>query len=263
MPPSPLKGRRIVLTRPEGSGAAWRAALEAAGADVSELPLIALSYEPDQAMLAEVLDGIGEYDWILFTSANGVKGFFDRFFERFRDIRSIGGARLACVGPGTEAALRAYHLESDLTPADADGVGLARALMGEHDVENQKLLVVAGNLSSDELPLLLSRDGMAIVDVLRTYVTGERDVAGSHAAESFRRQGADVLVFASPSAVESFLHQAASLRPDTGARQPRTVAVGPTTAEALRRAGIPVGAVAARPTAEGIREAAIAALSTK
>ena len=241
-----LTGRRIVLTRPEGSADAWRKALESSGAEVADLPLIAVRFEPDQALLGEVLDGIGEYDWVVFTSANGVRGFFNRFFERYTDIRSIGGTRLACVGPATEAALRA---------------SLARTLMTDHDVENQKVLVVAGNLSSDELPRLLIEQGSAIVDVLRVYETGAASVGETDAAADFRRRGADILVFASPSAVESFLHQAAALRLDPGAPQPRTVAVGPTTADAMRRAGIPIGAIAAAPTAEGIRDAAAAALA--
>lgn len=256
-----LKGRRILLTRPEGSAAAWRAALEAAGARVEELPLIAIRHEAEAAVLHEVLEGLGEYDWVIFTSANGVRGFFERFFERHADIRSVGGARFACVGPATESALRAYYLESDLTPREADGVALARALMTDHDVENQKLLVVGGNLASDEVPRLLSEQGCAIVDRLTVYTTGQRDVSSSDSAASFRREGADLLVFASPSAVESFLHQAASLRLEPGARQPQTVAVGPTTAEAMRKAGIPVGAIAAKPTAEGVRDAAAEALA--
>lgn len=258
-----LKGRRVVLTRPEGSAAAWRAALEKAGAHVDELPLIEVRLDSDQETLGDILAGIGEYDWIAFASANGVRGFFARFFERYRDIRSIGGARMACVGPATESALRAFHLESDLTPESPDAVSLARALMGEHDVENQKVLVVTGNLSSDDLPRLLSEEGYAIVDTLRVYETGEHAVSGSAAAEVFRREGADALVFASPSAVESFVHQAGSLRLQPGARQPRAVAVGPTTAEALRRAGIPVSAVAERPTPEGVRDAVGAALAAR
>lgn len=256
-----LKGRRILLTRPEGAGAAWRAALEDAGARVGELPLIAVRHEAESTVLREVMEGLGEYDWVVFTSANGVRGFFDRFFERHGDIRCVGGARFACVGPATEAALRAYHLESDLTPREADAVALARTLMTEHDVENQKVLVVAGNLASDDLPRLLSEQGSAIVDRLVVYATGQADLAGSQEAAAFRREGADLLVFASPSAVESFIHQAASLRLEAGARQPLAVAVGPTTAEAMRRAGIPVGAVAAKPTAEGVRDAAAAALA--
>jgi uroporphyrinogen-III synthase len=256
-----LKGRRILLTRPEGSAAAWRAALEAAGARVDELPLIAVNHAADAALLREVLDGIGEYEWVIFTSANGVRGFFERFLERFTDIRSVGGASFACVGPATEAALRAYHLDSDLTPGDSDGVALARALMTDHDVEHQKVLVVSGNLASDEVPRLLSEQGHAIVDRLTVYSTAERDVASLEAAATFRREGADLLVFASPSAVESFLHQAAALRLEAGARQPAAIAVGSTTAEAMRRAGIPVGAIAAKPTAEGIRDAAAEALA--
>jgi len=206
---------------------------------------------------------MGEYDWIVFTSANGVRGFFNRFFERYTDIRSIGGTRLACVGPATEAALRTYHLDADLTPKEADAVALARTLMTDHDVENQKVLVVAGNLSSDELARLLIEQGSAIVDTLRVYETGAASVAETDAAADFRRRGADILVFASPSAVESFLHQAAALRLEPGAPQPRAVAVGPTTADAMRRAGIPVAAIAAAPTAEGIREAAASALAAR
>lgn len=257
-----LKGRHVLLTRPEGSSAAWRSALEAAGARVDELPLIAVRHEADQAVLREVLDGIGEYEWIVFTSANGVRGFFERFLERYTDIRSVGGVRFACVGPATATALRAFHLDSDLTPREADGVALARTLMTEHDVEHQKVLVVSGNLASDDVPRLLSEQGHAIVDKLLVYSTGERDVSSLKAAEAFRREGADLLVFASPSAVESFLHQAASLRLEPGARQPVAVAVGPTTAEAMRRAGIPVGAIAAKASAEGIRDAAAEALAS-
>ncbi len=257
-----LKGRRIVLTRPEGSAITWRKVLENTGAEVTELPLIAIRFEPDQVILSEILEGIGAYDWIVFTSANGVRGFFNRFFERFTDIRSIGGSRIACVGPATEAALRTYHLDADLTPKDADAVALARKLMTDHDVENQKVLIVAGNLASDELSRLLIEQGSAIVDTLRVYETGANSVADTAPADDFRKRGADILVFASPSAVESFLHQSASLRIDPGAPQPKTVAVGSTTADTMRRAGIPVGAIAATPTAEGIRDAAIAALSS-
>ena len=108
----PLRDRLVVLTRPEGRGAEWKAVLTEAGAAVIELPLLEISFEPDEDILTEVLDGINEYDWIIFTSANGVRGFFDRFFQRFSDIRSIGGARFACVGPATEKALRAYHLDA-------------------------------------------------------------------------------------------------------------------------------------------------------
>ena len=194
------------------------------------------------------------------TSANGVRGFFDRFFQRFSDIRSIGGVRFACVGPATEKALRAYHLDADLVAAQPDAVALGRELMTKYNVENQKLVIATGNLAGNELPRLLMEEGLAIVDILKVYSTDQKSVAEAPEAAEFRRRGADVIVFASPSAVESFMHQAASLRPDVGARQPQVVAVGPTTAEAVRRAGIPLAGTAAAPTAKAIREAIIEAL---
>lgn len=257
----PLRDRLVVLTRPEGRGADWKSALVEAGAAVSELPLLEIKFEPDDAALGEVFDGMGEYDWIVFTSANGVRGFFDRFFERFTDIRSVGGVRFACLGPATEKALRQYHLDADLTAKQSDALSLGRELMEKHDIENQKVLVITGNLNTPELPRLLGEGALAIVDVLKVYATEEKTVAESPEAAEFRRRGADVIVFASPSAVESFLHQAASLRPDAGARQPKAVAIGPTTADALRKAGIPLAGTASAPTAKAIRDAVVAALA--
>ena len=162
----PLRDRLVVLTRPEGRGADWKDALVEAGAAVSELPLLEIKFEPDDTVLSEVLDAMGEYDWVVFTSANGVRGFFDRFFERFTDIRSVGGVRFACLGPATEKALRQYHLDADLTATQNDALSLGRELMAKHDVENQKLLVVTGNLNTPELPRLLADGAMAIVDVI-------------------------------------------------------------------------------------------------
>jgi uroporphyrinogen-III synthase len=256
----PLRDRLVVLTRPEGKSTEWKSVLAEAGAAVNELPLIEITFEPDQDILADVLDTMGEYDWIVFTSANGVRGFFDRFFQRYSDIRSIGGVRFACVGPSTEKALRAYHLDADLVAAQADALALGRELMTKFNVENQKLVIATGNLAGPELPRLLMEEGLAIVDILKVYSTDQKSVAEAPEAAEFRRRGADALVFASPSAVESFMQQAASLRPDVGARQPKVVAVGPTTADAVRRAGIPLAATATAPTAKAIRDAVIAAL---
>jgi uroporphyrinogen-III synthase len=250
----PLRDRLVVLTRSEGRGADWKDALVEAGAAVSELPLLEIKFEPDDTVLSEVLDAMGEYDWVVFTSANGVRGFFDRFFERFTDIRSVGGVRFACLGPATEKALRQYHLDADLTATQNDALSLGRELMAKHDVENQKLLVVTGNLNTPELPRLLADGAMAIVDVIKVYATEEKSVAESPEAAEFRRRGADAIVFASPSA-------AASLRPDAGARQPKAVAIGATTADALRKAGIPLAGTAAAPTAKAIRDAVVAALA--
>jgi uroporphyrinogen-III synthase len=164
------------------------------------------------------------------------------------------------VGPATEKALRSYHLDADLVAAQPDAVALGRELMTKFTVENQKLVVATGNLADPALPRLLMEEGLAIVDILKVYSTDQKSIAEAPEAAEFRRRGADAIVFASPSAVESFMHQAASLRPEVGARHPKVIAVGPTTADAVRRTGIPLGATATAPTAKAIRDAIIAAL---
>ena len=113
---SPLfVGKRIVITRPQGSATEFlRETLSAHGATVLEVPLLDVEYAADATTLDATWAQMGQYDWLIFTSANGVHGFFERFFESFNDIRGLGLCRIACVGPATAAAIRAYHLH--MTP---------------------------------------------------------------------------------------------------------------------------------------------------
>jgi uroporphyrinogen-III synthase len=264
MQKTPLNGKRIVVTRPEGQAtAALRAALETRGATVLEIPLIDIEYTADASALEDVWSSIGQFDWILFTSANGVRGFFDRFFESFNDIRGIGLARFACVGRATAEALRALHLNTDFQPSEATAEALVRELSAAEDLAHLRVLVVTGNRNTEDLPAALEEKCHAIVTRLTVYATMENDAGQLDAAESFRRHGADAILFASPSAADSFVAQAKVLTPGKNARLPKAVAIGSTTADALREHGIPVSAIATTPAPEDFVEAAIRALAGK
>lgn len=256
-----LQNRRVVVTRPEEHSAGLRDAFEARGASVLEMPLIEISLEGDEDIAEEIFDAITEYDWLVFTSANGVRGFFKQFFARFRDLRRLGPCRIACVGPATRAAVEALHLETDVVPEVHTSAALADALIAAHDLENLKVCVVTGNRSSDELARRLSDEARAIVDAFPCYSASDTDLREHPAAAEFRREGADFIIFASGSAVKSFVAQAATLRLEKTAVRPRVVAIGEPTAKALRRAGIPVAAVAANATPEAIADAAESAVS--
>ena len=98
----PLRDRMVVLTRPEGRGADWKDALVEAGAAVSELPLLEIKFEPDDTVLSEVLDAMGEYDWVVFTSANGAPGYIglpevNRPFRGWKLTLFEGGVRVPFV----------------------------------------------------------------------------------------------------------------------------------------------------------------------
>ena len=123
----PLFGQRVVVTRARDQAAPLSSLLAELGAEVLELPMIRTAPPEDRTPLVEALTGIGGYDWIVFTSANGVTCFFDYFFKAFHDLRAIGGVRIAAVGPVTAAHLKDLHLQVDLMPEKFEAAAVAKA----------------------------------------------------------------------------------------------------------------------------------------
>ena len=236
---TPLAGRRIVLTRPREQAAEWRQKLEALGARVLELPLIQVRKDVNLETLAEVLGGFGSYEWLVFTSTNGVKYFFEEFFRVHDDIRALGLVRIAVVGEATAAAVRELRLRVELQPKKASGEELAKELITRESMDSAKVLVVTGNLNREALVERLE-EARAIVDCLQVYQTEETSLGADPVAGDFRARGADAILFASPSAVQSFFDQAAVLKLGAKARRPLAGSIGPSTTAAMKQLGLPV-----------------------
>lgn len=234
-----LAGRRIVVTRTREQAGELRRRLEALGAEVLELPLIRVSADVDAERRDEVFAEMGCYEWIVFTSANGVRFFFAAFFEKFRDIRAVGGARFAAVGPTTARALADLHLEVEVMPTQHVGEALVEALLAHQSMDSVRVLVVTGNRNRDVVVSGL-HDARAIVDQLPVYRTEATDLKGDPIAGEYRRAGADALLFTSASGVESFVAQAAALALSAKARKPKLGSIGPITSEAMREFKLPV-----------------------
>ena len=255
-----LAGKRIAVTRAREQAPELGRRLVALGAEVLELPLISVRKDIDKQTLADVLLELGTYDWIVFTSANGVRCFFEEFHRIFDDIRSLGLLRFAAVGDTTAAAIREQHLRVECQPTVATGDALAEALIATGSLDSAKILVITGNLNRDTLVRRLE-EARAIVDRLPVYRTEPTDLAADTAAAEFRRGGADAILFASASAVESYAAQAASLRLADGARRPLAGSIGPLTTQAMRKAGLEVAFEAASPSLDDLVTALLAALS--
>lgn len=253
--PKKLQNRRVVITRPEEHNAGLRDALATRGAEVVEMPLIEITFDGDEDIASEIFSMISAYDWLVFTSANGVRGFFKKFFKRFKDLRNLGPCRIACVGPATKKAVEDLHLEVDIVPEEHTGKALAQKLITEQDLENLNVCVVAGDRNPDTLAQTLTEKAHAIVDTFPCYSTTDADVGEHPALADFRTRGADFIVFASGSAVQSFVAQAATLRLEKSAMRPQVIAIGNSTASALRQAGIPVAGIAEFATPEAIADA--------
>jgi uroporphyrinogen-III synthase len=259
---SPLEGKRVVLTREPTGNERLADPLKALGAEIISLPLITTELDLDRERAEAVFKEFASYEWLVFTSRNGVRGFFEAFLSIFSDIRSLGFVRLAVIGEGTQEALREYHLKADLLPQKATSEALCKALAAEQTLDNIKVLLITGDRNEEDLEKALWEE-RAIVDSLRVYRTQLVDLDGDSAASDFRIKGADALLFASASAVEAFGNQAENLRLEANAAVPVLGSFGPKTTERMKRFGIPVALEADPPGIEGMLAALVSYFADK
>jgi len=258
--PLPLSGRRVAVTRAREQASELAGKLSALGAEVIELPLIRVSKYIDKDLLAEVMLELGSYDWIVFTSTNGVRYFFDEFFRLFDDIRSLGLLRFACIGDATAKAITEFRLKVECQPAEATAEALAEALIATGSLDSAKLLIITGNMNRETLVTKLEA-ARAIVDQLQVYQTEKTDLTDDPAAADFRARGADAILFASSSAAQSFVDQAAALKLEKSAKRPIAGSIGPQTSETMKAAGIPIDFTAKAANLDSFVEAVVKKLA--
>ncbi|MCS7337143.1 MAG: uroporphyrinogen-III synthase, partial [Verrucomicrobiae bacterium] len=151
----PLQGARVVVTRARDQAAELTEPLRARGAEVLEIPVIKIEPPTSFNRLDDALETLGEYDWLVFTSVNGVKAFFDYFFKTFEDLRDIGAVRIAAVGPATAAKIREFHLKVDVMPTEHVGEKIAAALARYQSIENVKICLLRAEDANPDLPRAL------------------------------------------------------------------------------------------------------------
>jgi len=253
-----LAGRCVVVTRARAQAGVLRALLEDEGAQVVEFPTIRLVPPEDVAPLDRAIARLPEYGWVVFTSRNGVDACCDRMRALRHPPEELRVARLAAIGPGTAAALRAAGLGVDLAPTEFRAEALVAAFAAV-DLRDVRVLLPRAAAARDVLPDGLRSRG-AIVDVVAAYRT---EVERAHAPEARRRllQGSvDAVTFTSSSTVRSFVEL---LGPDAGRllRGALVACIGPVTAATARELGLHVGLVAEHYTIPGLVEALRAALA--
>ena len=233
----PLFGRRIVVTRTREQASELARQLLELGAEVLEIPTIKIVPPDDKHSLVEALNGIGEYDWVVFTSPNGVAAFFDCFFKAFEDVRALGNLRFAAVGPATAAKLKELHLRVDAMPEQYLAKKVVAAITAVESIENIRILLARAQVANAELSKNLEDIG-AIVDDVAFYKTvlETEDLTG--AASRLVEGGADWITFTSSSTVENF-HARFNL-PKLLKQFPqiRLASIGPETSKALDALGL-------------------------
>ncbi len=230
----PLFGIRIAVTRTRHQAGALVDQLRDLGADAYELPTIRIEPSPNKREFYQLVSDAHEYDWLVFTSPNGVDAFFEVFYTLFKDARSIGGVRIAAIGPATAERVRSYRFEVDLQPEKYVAEEIVKTLQAEVSVENLKFLLARAEGARDVLATELTRLG-AIVDEAIAYrtVPETRDVAGGIAR--FREEGADIITFTSSSTAENFVALQLPLPANL-----QMASIGPITSATMRRLGLDV-----------------------
>jgi uroporphyrinogen III methyltransferase/synthase len=232
----PLAGKRILITRAREQASVLAQFLEAAGAEVVEFPTIA--FQPPQSWepLDDAIRRLEEYGWVLFTSANGVRCFWDRVQAAGKDLRALAAKTICAIGPATAAALQSLGIRADLVPAEFRAEALVQVI-GARDVRGARMLLVRAAEAREVLPEELTRRG-AMIDVVAAY----RTVRAGEGVEAVRSllhdRKVQVVTFASSSTVKHFF---ALLGPETKdlLAGVTIAAIGPITAETAAQLGAP------------------------
>ncbi|MCC6362098.1 MAG: uroporphyrinogen-III C-methyltransferase [Bryobacterales bacterium] len=245
----PLFGQRIVVTRAREQASELSARLRALGAEAVEFPVIAMEPPADTGPFDAALDRLDCYDWLIFTSVNGVRFFLERLDRSRYDLRRVK-AQLCAIGPGTRRALEALHLKVDLMPAEYVAESLVEAF-APFDLTGKRILLPRAAVARDVVPRELTSRG-ARVDVVEAYRTVVPADGAARAAEIFAHR-VDCVTFTSSSTVKNFL----ALAGREALRGARIASIGPVTSETVRMHGFEVSVEAAEHTMEGL----VAALS--
>jgi len=243
---APLSGVRVVITRAREQAGDLAAKLEALGAEVIEFPTIEIRPAEDYRALDAALANLAAYDWLIFTSANGVKFFMERLDLRGRDLAAFRGG-VCAIGPATRKAVEQNGMKVTLVPEEYVAESLVAAFEG-YDLAGKRILLPRAAVARDLAPAELAKRG-AEVDVVEAYRTVvPRDMAARVREVFFGERTPDWITFTSSSTVTNFV-QAAGSHTLEGVK---VASIGPVTSATARKFGLEVTAEASPYTVEGL-----------
>jgi uroporphyrinogen III methyltransferase/synthase len=247
----PLFGQRIVLTRPAEESSRAVPALESLGAEVLLAPTVLVRPISDPAPLDAAIERLAQYQWLVFTSANGVRFFLERLQQRGADLRSLGHLKLAAIGPVTAQALARFHLRADVVPHSYRSEALADAL-GEL-ARGSRILLARANRGRTVLREDLQQ--LADVDQVAVYENADAQSLPDLVVERILDGTVNWITLTS-SAITARLH---ALLPESARRRVgheiRLASLSPVTSATAAQFGWNVSVEASVYTWEGLLEA--------
>lgn len=244
----PLNGLCIAVTRPEVQARVLMAGLRELGAKPLGCPTIRIEEPADRSQVERAVRHLNDYDWVVFTSANGVTRFWDELVRSGGDGSWPAGPRLAAIGPATAGALVERGICPEVVPAMYVAEAVAETL-AEFDIAGQRVLLPRAAGARAVLPERLRAAGARVDDVV-AYVSSPEPEGIARLRSSLERDVVDMITFTAPSTVRHFVEAAGA---DMG--RARVAAIGPVTAESARALGVRVDTVAEDYTVHGLLRA--------
>lgn len=256
----PLFGRRIVVTRARTQAGDLSRELEALGAEVVEFPTIVIRPPDSFAPLDKAIRELDGYDWLVFTSVNGVEAFVERLGEHGMDLRAVPhGAKIAAIGPATAESLRRAGLRVDVIPREYRAEALLEEV-GGRSLQGKRILIPRAKVAREVLPESL-REAGAEVDVPPAYESVPSDEGSESLAARLEVGEIDCITFTASSTVENFVRAFGEERAKRLAAGASVACIGPITADTARGYGLEVAVEAEEYTILGLIEAVRALLS--
>ena len=251
----PLLGKRIVVTRARQQASDLVRRLSDLGAECLEFPTIKVVPVDDAAPLDVAVQNLAAYDWIIFTSVNGVKFFFDHLFGMNKDVRALGHLHTAAIGPATAEKLFEYGLKSDIVPQNYRAEAVVDAFR-KIPLEGKKILLPRAKEARPVLPVELRKMG-AEVNEVTTYLTEKVRTNTAQLMKRLEDKTLDLITFTSSSTVQNFKDL---LPPDSFKQLIKGItiaSIGPITTETAIESGFEVPITANSYTIPGLCDAIV------
>ncbi len=244
----PLFGKRILVTRARHQASTLSRLLATYGAQPVELPAIDIQPVPDTSDLDRAISNLKQYQWLVFTSVNGVEAFFRRLFSLKLDARAFSGLKIGAIGPATAEALKTKGIISDYVPEVYTGREFVSGLKSR-DIAGQRFLFPRANIADKELVQGIKELG-AEADEVTAYITVPASKDISRAKDLLLSDGIDVITFTSSSTVANLAAAFDGEKPVI--HNAKVACIGPKTAEAAARAGLSADIMAVEQTIPGL-----------
>ncbi len=232
----PLLGKKIVVTRARAQASDLVKRLSDLGADCIEMPVIKIVPAKEKAPLMNAVRDINYFDWVIFTSVNGVKYFFEALFDQGKDVRALGQLKFACIGPVTKKALRDFGINTDILPETYRAESVVEAFASV-TVKEKRFLIPRAKQARTVLPEELKKMG-GIITEINAYETIQADAGSDDLVSLLKKNQIDVVTFTSSSTVNNFMELIGKNRASQLLDGVVLASIGPITSDTAKALGL-------------------------